>query len=160
MVLLDGAVKSLGIRSDETGLRLNWIAEAAGAAGKAGPLAFEGGWRALTPLSPVHLRCIRNGNGSGSGSAVVSWTRRGRDNADSWIGTDIPLDEPFERYRVEIIDGATVVRVAEVDRSEWTYLQADETADFGGRQVSLSVRIRQVGERIPLGIPAKATLSV
>jgi hypothetical protein len=143
MVLLDGAVKSLGIRSDETGLRLNWIAEAAGAAGKAGPLAFEGGWRALTPLSPVHLRCIRNGSGSGSGSTVVSWTRRGRDNADSWIGTDIPLDEPFE-----------------VDRSEWTYLQADETADFGGRQVSLSVRIRQVGERIPLGIPAKATLSV
>ncbi|KQV32622.1 hypothetical protein ASC97_03390 [Rhizobium sp. Root1203] len=156
VVLLDGAVKPLGIRGDEMGLRLNWIAEAAGAAEKAGPFAFEGGLRALTPLSPVHLRGVRNDGGN----IVVSWTRRGRDNADSWIGTDIPLDEPFERYRVEIMDGATVVRVAEVDRSEWTYPRADETADFGGRQVSLSVRIRQVGERIPLGIPAKATLSV
>jgi hypothetical protein len=38
----------------------------------------------------------------------------------------------------------------EVDRSEWTYAQAEETADFGSRQASLSVRIRQ----------AKATLAV
>lgn len=149
-VLLDQAVKPLGLGSDEMGLRLNWIAEAAGSVEKAGPFAFEGGLRARTPLAPVHLRCARNS----AGEAVVSWIRRGRENADNWIGADIPLDEPFERYRLEMLREEAVLRTVEVDTSEWTYSLADETADFGAPQTSLTVRIRQMGVRVPLGLPA------
>ncbi|WP_160005484.1 glycoside hydrolase/phage tail family protein [Rhizobium sp. 18055] len=155
-VLLDEAVKPLGLGSDEMGLALNWIAEASGSLEMAGPFVFEGGMRAETPLSPVHLRCAR----APSGDAVITWTRRGRDNADSWIGADIPLDEPFERYRVDVLDGDSVVRTAEVDRPEWTYASADQAQDFGGQQSSLTVRIRQIGERVPLGLPAAATFQL
>ncbi len=59
VVLLDEAVKPLGLGSDEMGLRLNWIAETASSAGKADPFAFEGGLRAQTPLAPVHIRCAQ-----------------------------------------------------------------------------------------------------
>ena len=153
VVLLDEAVKPLGLRSDEAGLSLNWIAEAAGSLAMAGPFVFAGGLRAATPLAPVHLRCRR----TDAGDTVISWTRRGRDNADSWTGADIPLDEPFERYRVEVLDGTdAVIRAAEVATPEWTYPLADEVLDFGGRQASLAVTIRQLGERVPLGLPARA----
>lgn len=153
-VVLDEAVKPLGLGGEEMGLRLNWIAEATGAAGRAGPFAFEGGMRAETPLSPVHPRAGRNVEGA----AVISWMRRGRVDADNWIAADIPLDEPFERYRIEILDGAVVRRMTEVGAPRWTYAPADEIADFGTRQEALSVRIRQMGQRVPLGLPALARL--
>ncbi|MBB3539738.1 MULTISPECIES: glycoside hydrolase/phage tail family protein [unclassified Rhizobium] len=152
VVLLDEAVKPLGLGSDEMGLRLNWIAETASSTGKTGPFAFEGGLRAQTPLAPVHIRCARGDNG-----VKITWIRRGRDSADSWLAADIPLDEPFERYRVEILDGDVVLRANESDRAQWIYPSADELADFGQPQNSLSLRIRQLGERVPLGIPARVT---
>ncbi|EPE99029.1 baseplate multidomain protein megatron [Rhizobium grahamii] len=152
VVLLDEAVKPLGLGSDEMGLRLNWIAETASSTGKTGPFAFEGGLRAQTPLAPVHIRCARGDNG-----VKITWIRRGRDSADSWLAADIPLDEPFERYRVEILDGDVVLRVNESDRAQWIYPSAYELADFGQPQNSLSLRIRQLGERVPLGIPARVT---
>jgi hypothetical protein len=156
VVVLDDAVKPLGLRSDEMGLSLNWIAETASSLETAGPFVFAGGVRAQTPLSPVRLRGLRNA----AGDAAVVWTRRGRDNADSWIGADIPLDEPFERYRIEVLGGDRVVRAVEVEQPQWVYALADETADFGGRQSSLSVRIRQLGERVPLGLAAEATFAL
>ncbi|MFP3802243.1 hypothetical protein, partial [Paraburkholderia sp. SIMBA_027] len=55
IVVLDEAVVPLGLGGDEMGLRLNWIVEASGVSGKIGPFVFEGGMRAETPLSPVHL---------------------------------------------------------------------------------------------------------
>lgn len=151
VVLLDEAVKPLGLGRDEMGLRLNWIAETASSVGKVGPLTFEGGLRAETPLAPVHIRCRRTDDG-----VKITWIRRGRDGADSWLPADIPLDEPFERYRVEILDGDAVLRTSEVERAEWIYAPADELTDFGQRQESLKVRIRQLGERVPLGMPADA----
>ncbi len=150
VVLLDEAVKPLGLGRDEMGLRLNWIAETTTSVGKVGPMAFEGGLRAETPLAPVHITCTRTDDG-----VKITWIRRGRDSGDSWLGAEIPLDEPFERYRIEILNGDAVLRAGEAESTEWVYPSADELADFGHRQDSLSVRIRQLGERVPLGIPAQ-----
>jgi hypothetical protein len=58
-ILLDDAVQPLGLATEEMGLQLNWIAEAAGVGGMAGPFAFQGGLRAQTPLSPVHISGVR-----------------------------------------------------------------------------------------------------
>nr|WP_160330120.1 hypothetical protein [Rhizobium altiplani] len=88
------------------------------------------------------------------------WIRRGRDSAYNWLAAEIPLDEPFERYRVEIMDGDAVLRVSESDRAEWVYPTADELADFDHPQNSLSLRVWQLGERVSLGIPAHATCVV
>ncbi len=110
--------------------------------------------RAETPLSPVHIR----GERQVGGDARLTWVRRGRVEADNWDGIEIPLDEPEERYRLEVLDGATVRRMVEVTEPAFTYPAADEIADFGGIQSSLSLRVRQMGRAVPLGVPAEAVV--
>jgi hypothetical protein len=156
IVFLDEAVRPLNLASSEMGLTLNWIAEAAASDGRAGPLAFAGGIRAETPLSPVHLRGRRRADGS----AEFAWIRRGRLDSDNWIAADIPLDEPTERYRIAVLAGAAVVREVEVTSAAWVYSAGDELADFGSAQTALSLRIAQMGQRVPLGIAATAVVAL
>ncbi|PZM17078.1 baseplate multidomain protein megatron [Rhizobium tubonense] len=155
LVVLDDAVQPIGVANEEMGLKLNWIAEASGSTGMAGPFAFEAGLRAQTPLSPVHI----GGSRGLDGSALMTWIRRGRVDADNWIPPDIPLDEPSERYRIEVLKGDKVLRQVEVTGPAWRYAAADEISDFGERQTQLQIRIYQMGQRIPLGIPAVALVT-
>lgn len=155
-VVLDSAVVSLNLRLEEAGRDLNWIAEASGgAAGISPPTAFAGGERALTPLSPVHLRAVRQ-----TGGIALSWIRRGRLAADSWTAADIANDEGFERYRLEIVDGGTLIRTVETSEPGWLYAPADELADFGALQTSLTFRVSQGGKRVPWGVARSATCSL
>lgn len=155
VVVLDEAVMPLGLSAEERGLVMNWLAESPGqAGGRSGPHRFAGGMRAETPLSPVHIR----GERQVAGDARLTWVRRGRVEADGWDGTEIPLDEPEERYLLEVLDGTIVRRVVEVAEPAFIYPAIDEIADFGGTQPSLSLRIRQMGRAVPLGTPAAATV--
>ncbi|MCZ4075451.1 baseplate multidomain protein megatron [Agrobacterium sp. LMR679] len=156
VVVLDAAVQPLGLAASERGRRLNWIAEAAGMVGApSGPFAFEGGLRALTPLAPVHLAAERRGDG-----VFIRWKRRGRVEADGWDASDIPLDEPFELYRIEVLDGETVRRMAEVSQPFWFYPAADELTDFPALRDHISVRVRMLGRAVPPGVVAEATLPI
>ncbi|WJR67620.1 glycoside hydrolase/phage tail family protein [Neorhizobium sp. CSC1952] len=156
VVVLDEAVVPLGLAAEERGLTLNWLAESLGqGGGRSGPHGFAAGLRAEAPLSPVHI----NGERQPGGGVRLTWVRRGRVEADGWDGTDIPLDEPEERYRVELLDGETVKRTAEVTQAAFLYPAADEVADFGAPQPSLSLRIRQMGRAVPLGIPAETVIT-
>jgi len=154
VVVLDAAVLPLGLAASERGRRMNWIAEAAGMAGApAGPFAFEGGVRAQTPLAPVHLSGKRRRDG-----ILLKWKRRGRVEADGWDASDIPLDEPFELYRVEVMDGGTVRRAVEVPEPFWLYPAGDELTDFPQLRDHISVRVRQLGHAVPLGVVSQALL--
>lgn len=156
LVVLDAAVVGMGLRADERGLQLNWILEAAGAQiSRIGPFAFAGGMRAETPLAPVHLRGVRTDQG-----IHLKWVRRGRVDADGWDAADIPLDEVSERYRVEVLSGNSVRRTIEVGEAVWLYAANQELADFGAAQSVLSVRVRQLGRAVPLGIAARADIAV
>ncbi|MDQ0454275.1 baseplate multidomain protein megatron [Rhizobium paknamense] len=152
VVLLDSAVLSLGLSSDEIGLTLNLIAEAAGTGLETmGPESFSGGLRAETPLSPAHLAVKR----LAGGDIAVSWVRRGRIDADNWAASDIPLDEESESYQLEIMDAAgTVKRTLTLTDSAYTYGLLAQVADFGGAASSLQFRVRQVG-RYGLGVAAE-----
>ncbi len=94
-----------------------------GAAGKAFSDEFfetvrqSGGLRALRPLNPVHLGVMRSLDGDMS----FTWIRRGRIDADSWLGEDIPLGEDREAYRVEIWRDDTLVRSEQVSAPAWNY---------------------------------------
>jgi hypothetical protein len=157
-------VRLLGLTGDERGRAFNWLVEMAGAAGgRAGPFTFAGGIRAMTPLSPVHLRARRQDDGA----VVIDWIRRARIGADDWDAVDILLDEPDERYRIDILsgpdDGATAgetLRSTDVAKTSFTYAAADELADFGARQSRLSLSIRQLGRAVPLGIAAATTIDI
>lgn len=155
-IVLDGSVRSLGLSLDEAGRAFNWIAEASGGlAGGPSPTMFAGGERALTPLSPVHLRAERRAEG-----IRLSWIRRGRLSADSWTPAEIANDEGFERYRIDILDGVTVIRTVEMTTSEWLYPAADELTDFGAPQAQLTFRVAQAGRRVPWGISRTAACSL
>lgn len=156
-VVLDETVRPLGLDVEEVGRLSNWIVDAVGSPeGQAGPYAFAGGERALTPLAPVHLR----GERGPDGAARFSWTRRGRIDSDTWLATDIPLDEPNEAYRLDILSGSTVVRRFEVTAPACLYPSASELADFGAAQASITIRVHQLGRAIPLGLAAQATLNL
>jgi hypothetical protein len=155
VVVLDDAVRPLGLDVEEVGRVSNWIVEPVGGAqGQAGPFSFAGGERALTPLSPGHLRGTR----ALDGVVRFSWVRRGRIDSDTWLASEIPLDEPAEAYRLDILSGGSVVRSVETAAPAYAYPAGSELADFGAPQAAISIRVRQLGRAVPLGLPAEAVI--
>ena len=156
VVLLNEAVRALGLENAERGAAQNWILEPMGLVTElSGPHVFSGGLRAETPLSPVHPRAIR----LAAGDLRISWIRRSRIEADAWAEGEVPLDEAEERYRLEILNGSAVVRTAEMDEPGFTYAAADELSDFGAMQTALGLRVRQLG-RLAAGLPLQAVVAI
>ncbi|MTW15178.1 hypothetical protein GJ689_03035 [Rhodoplanes serenus] len=110
---------------------------------------------ALRPLSPVHLRARRSVAG-----VHLSWVRRTRRDGDSWEAAEVPLGEEREAYRIDILAGAAVRRSLATDTPAVLYPAADEIADFGAPQASLTVRVAQLSATVGAGVPTTATLAV
>ena len=89
---------------------------------------------ALVPPAPVHLRSMRQADGT----LTVNWVRRSRDGWH-WIdGVDAPLGEEAERYRVSVQPGDGPGRVVEVSETRLV-LAAQDLA--GGTLI----QVEQVG---------------
>ena len=104
---------------------------------------------ALRPYSPVHLSELYDGN-----DIILTWVRRTRFEGDGWDG-EVPLKEEFEQYSVDIFDGAAVVRTIQVDNATTlTYSEAQQIADFGAAQTSLTWRVYQISNNFGRGTQA------
>ena len=153
-VLLDQAVQAAGLRAGEIGLERSWRIGPAGEA--LGSTRFfqtqgTGGLRALLPLSPVHLRARK----TATEAVVLSWVRRGRVDADSWLGDDVPLGEASERYRVDVAgSNGTVVRSVTSTSTNWTYTPEMKAEDFAEASPDIRFTVRQLSERVGPGLPA------
>ncbi|MFZ0845979.1 MAG: glycoside hydrolase/phage tail family protein [Pseudolabrys sp.] len=155
-VLLDQHVVSIasGLDALERSLQLRVVAanrdyaDATALALEATPQAT-----ALRPLTPVHVKASRDGSG-----VTFTWIRRARFDADSWVG-EIPLCEDSEAYVVDILSGSSVVRTLNATTPTVLYAAADEIADFGSAQTSLSVRVTQLSATVGRGFAAEATLT-
>ena len=101
--------------------------------------------------SPV--RGLRSGD-----DLALSWVRRTRIGGDSWETAEVPLDEDAERYEVDILDGADVKRTISSDTPGAIYTGAEQTADFGAPQASVSLRVYQMSAVLGRGTPRAATL--
>lgn len=126
VVRLDEAVVPMAVAAFERGTPL--VVRAAPAGGPpAGAAMTEVStvWtgRALRPLAPAHLRKRLVG-----GDLRLTWIRRARVGGDVWAG-EVPLGEGFERYRVRVLDGAAVLREAEVETPAFVYTTAMRAAD-------------------------------
>lgn len=111
---------------------------------------------ALRPLSPVHLQAVWQPNGD----IAVTWVRRSRAGFD-WIdGVDAPLAEESEQYRVDILDGAGMVRRA-IPASAPTvlYSAAQQTADFGAQSATLTLSVTQLSAAAGSGVAALQTFT-
>ncbi|MEO3998564.1 phage tail protein [Mesorhizobium sp. CAU 1732] len=159
-VLLNEAVARAGLRPEQAGLLLNW---------RIGPVGHEfggetfaalqaiGGVRARLPLSPVHLRVARRAGGD----SAISWIRRGRIDADSWLADDIPLGEESERYRVEVAAaGGAVVKTVEVAVPGWVYPRAEMVADLPPGTTQLDITVRQISATIGAGLSVRGRLPI
>jgi hypothetical protein len=156
-VLLDDAVRSLAIADSDIGLALYWRA---GPARKdIGDVAytttqqrFTG--KGLAPLSPVHIKIAHNA----TGDIVFNWTRRTRINGDSWETTDVPLGETTESYTLDVLDLGAVKRTITSFTPSALYTTADQLADFGTPQSSLTIRLAQVSPTYGRGTSRTLTL--
>ncbi|MGE3064752.1 MAG: glycoside hydrolase/phage tail family protein [Hyphomicrobiaceae bacterium] len=157
VVLIDAAVARIDMGADDVGPVFNWkVGPARRAIGDASYAdathAFAG--VGLRPLSPVHVRGVRDAGGDLS----LAWVRRTRIDGDSWDTVEVPLGEASERYEVDILSGATVVRTLASTTPAVTYTAADQAADFGAPPSSCAVRIHQLGATYGRGAAASATV--
>ncbi|MGB3272574.1 MAG: hypothetical protein WBA66_06725 [Xanthobacteraceae bacterium] len=109
---------------------------------------------ALTPLSPVHVRARRRGDG-----IHLTWIRRTRIGGDAWVG-EVPLGEEVEAYALDILSDGDVVRSLTVETPHALYASAEEIADFGAPQAVLEVRVAQLSRTIGAGFPTHLMLTV
>jgi hypothetical protein len=108
----------------------------------------------LMPWSPVRIHGERNG----SGDLTVTWVRRTRFGGVWADGADVPLNEETEIYEIDILDGLSVVRTLSAGTPSALYTAAEQTADFGAPQPSVSVKVYQLSAAVGRGWPAAATL--
>ncbi|WP_165189967.1 baseplate multidomain protein megatron [Caulobacter soli] len=156
VVVLDEALVRADLAPAERGLPLVWRAAPAGgpASGPSMSEAMET-WRGLSarPWSPAHLRVKTQG-----GDKLVTWIRRARVAGDGW-DAEVPLGEEREVYRVEILDGETVVRTVETTVPAFTYAAAQRAADFpAGPTGALAVRVAQGSALYGWGAPSRTLL--
>lgn len=154
-VLLNGAVISAALPVDLRGLSFDWSAGPADDAPTEETFrtrSFAGEARGLKPLSPVHLRAVQKPGGD----LDFTFVRRTRLGGDSWEGEDAPLSETYERYRLEIRNGANLVRAADIASPAFTYGAAMIAADFppasfpAGRP-PLTFRVAQISDAVGPG---------
>lgn len=157
-VVLDEALVPIAAGAGQIGLPTLWRAVANGR-DPSDPLAREWtttpGDDALRPYAPVHPSARRSGEG-----VRIAFLRRGRRDADSWALADIPLGEEREAYRVEILAGSVTRRVIEAATTSALYAAADELADFGAPQATLTLRLAQIGAAVGPGFAWSGTLPV
>jgi len=93
----------------------------------------------LRPPSPVHLRCERQEDGA----LAFSWVRRSRSGWLWMSGTDTPLGEEREAYRITLSGATGGGRTVETVQPGFTYAAAEQAAD--GVALPLTVRVAQIG---------------
>jgi hypothetical protein len=119
IVWLDEGVQTIEVSPELRGENLTLKAISLGRESYADMTVYEG--VDLKPLSPVHLVAKDLGN-----NVHLSWIRRSRLNADSWVG-EVPLGETEERYRLSIWQNETLLEEVEVNQSNYTTSQTDFT---------------------------------
>jgi hypothetical protein len=157
-VLLDRAVATLPLKSEQLGLPLSYRVGPARddhAAPSFSQLTITAGGTGLKPFAPVQFRARRD---VASGDLLLAWVRRTRFGGTSWELVEVPLNEEAEAYRLEILDGAEVVRSVDLSAPTYLYDAADQATDFGGLATEFPVRIAQLSAAVGPGLKLQETV--
>lgn len=156
IVFLSDALAPVDITLAEMRLPLNWrIGPLAAAIDDDRYISLAHAFRGLglRPYAPVHVRAVRAG-----GDITISWKRRTRIGGDSWAEGDVPLSEESERYEIDVLLGASVKRTLNSTVTSVAYTAADQTADFGALQPSVSIAVYQMSATYGRGAAALASI--
>lgn len=115
-----------------------------------------GNW--MRPLAPCH---VTRETDEGTGDITFAWLPRARQGG-RWIdGVDVVVDQPFEKYEVDVYDDFTFKRTLTVsDAREVVYDSADAAADFGGAPADgdITLLVYQIGAVVGRGFANPTTL--
>ena len=144
VVVIDGALTPVGVGLNELGRALSFRAVPPGAgldSERTASASFTFAGQGLRPLSPVHLRGRRLGNGD----IALSWIRRTRLGGDSWHLPDVPLGEASEAYAVRILGAeGEVIREMAATGPALVYPAGLQIEDFGALPPQITVEVAQV----------------
>lgn len=107
----------------------------------------------MKPFAPVHVKATRS-----NGDVAITWVRRTRIGGDGWEAPDVPLSEDTERYEVDVLDGAAVVRTLASATPSVTYTAAQQSADFGAPRAKVDVRVYQLSASYGRGTARAASV--
>jgi hypothetical protein len=110
-------------------------------------------------IGPAQVRVLDLAAARSGAGVTFSWIRRKRGPMPASWDVTVPLGEDSESYEIDVLSGSTVVRTLHATTPSALYAAADETADFGGPQSSLAVRVYQMSATVGRGFPAAATLT-
>lgn len=112
----------------------------------------------LKPYSPVAV----GGSADGDGNITVLWTRRTRFGGGYGTGSEAladgvggPVNEGEEKFEIDIYGDSpeTVLRTITAYTNSAVYTAAQQIADFGSVQSSVSVKIYQISATVGRGYP-------
>lgn len=115
-------------------------------------LAFEG--NGLRPLSPVHLRSLKQPDGA----YALNWIRRVRVGGDDWETVEVPLGEENESYLIRVMQGADVVREEIVSTPNWTYTSTAQAAD--GISAPFDMAVAQISATYGPGLFQRVSVAI
>jgi hypothetical protein len=109
---------------------------------------------ALRPYSPSHAKGERDIDGN----ITISWIRRSRNTCEWRDYSDVPLNESYEAYDIEIMSGLTIKRTLSATTQTVVYSASQQITDFGSLQNSVVVQIYQISDIVGRGNPLIATI--
>lgn len=113
----------------------------------AGSFQFVNTGNSLRPYTPAVHELVRRSNDD----IYLRWSPRIRRNGGLLNGQELEVDQPFERYEIDVMNGNSAVRTISTSAREWTYTAATQAVDFGGIQDSVFLRLYQIGQIIGRG---------
>ena len=109
--------------------------------------------RSVRPPAPAHLHMERLDDGT----LRFGWARRSRTGWGWLDGTDAPLGEESERYRLEIMPSSGSPRIVEPSAPSYDYTPAEQAADGTGGAAGLTISVSQNGAVATSAPPASRT---
>jgi hypothetical protein len=154
-ILLNSAIKRLDMSSSAIGTSYYWrIVPFGTLVGDATSVSFTNNGENLECFSPANIHVTRDA----SGNITITWHRRTRFGGTWKNYTDAPLNEAYEAYEIDIMDGETVVRTLSSTSETVGYTAAQQTTDFGSAQASLDIKIYQISDTVGRGHAGEATI--
>lgn len=90
---------------------------------------------------------------------IITWKRRTRRNWNPLGEAAVPVDDQPESYEIDIMDGANVVRTISVSQATTAqYLASQQTADFGGLQSTITIKVYQISAVMGRSVATEETL--
>ena len=111
------------------------------------------------PFAPVDLRAVRDT----SGDITLTWRRRTRLSTRfvGSLGPYAPLGEATEAYEIDIYAAGSPTsfkRTITTTAETATYTSAQQVADFGTNQSTITAKVYQLSSNVGRGYPLEATV--